>query len=580
MFKINSKIEDKFTELAVKQIFNLLDSQIDKKILEKIEIDFSPNKDLGDFTFSCFVLAKKLKKTPVEIAKDLFNKLKPTIEKDKKGVIRSLKNDGPYLNFFVDHSKRTEIILTSDIFGSNQEKKKYVIEYVSPNTNKPLHLGHGRNAFLGTAVANILEENNGQVTKLCLINDRGVHISKSMIAYLKSGETLTPENSGIKGDHFVGNYYSKFDELKTAEPELEEYAQQMLKDWEAGDRQTIKLWKKMNKWVIDGMEETFKTIGAKFDKFYFESDFYDKGKDIVLKGVADKKFIKKDGAIVVNLDKYNLPEKVLIRSNGTSLYITQDIYLTLLKFKKYNPDKIIHVIGSEQDLAQKQLFAIMDILGLDGSKKLHHLSYGMVNVNGGKLKSREGVKVDLDNLIQELKDSALAEIKNRTKNLPEIEANRRARVIALGALKYYILQYGPKATVNFEPEKSLSFTGKTGPYLQYSYARIQSIIKKSDIKACGNIDYSKLSNNEEKDLIILISKFSEVIKSAGEKFDPSILAKYLYDLASSFHSFYHTSPVVGAEAESRRARMVLITRTAEIMKRGLNLLGIEVLDEM
>ena len=578
MYKINSKIEDKFTSQAVKEIFDSLKEVLGEEKLKDLEVVYPPNREMGDFSLPCFPLTKEMKKSPAEIAGELARNVKL----EKNSIVIATKAVGPYLNFFTDKAREAEAIV-SEILSKKvkrKRKEKVMVEYVSPNTNKPLHLGHGRNAFLGWALSNILEENNYKVLKICLVNDRGIHISKSMVSYAVKGKDNTPEKAKIKSDHFVGEYYTKFEELKKENLNYEKEAYQMLRMWEKGDKEIVKLWKKMNKWVLDGMKETFKKIGISFDKFYFESDIYKEGRDIVLKGLKIGKFVKRDGAVVADLSKYNLPDKVLLRSDGTSLYITQDIYLTHLKYKDFKPRKIIHVIGSEQDLAQKQLFAIMDLLGFKESVNLYHLSYGMVNVEGGKLKSREGVKVDLDTLIFRLEKMASEEIKSRNKDLSEKELKRRSEIIALAALKYYILQYGPKTIVNFNPKESLSFTGRTGPYLQYSYARIQSILRKAGGKVSKKIDFSKLKNKEEKELISILGKFQEALKESGEKYDPSILAKYLYELAKSFHSFYHTSPVLEAEPETKKARLLLIYATALMIKKGLNILGIEVLEEM
>lgn len=583
MYKINSKIEDSFTSDTVKEIFKYLGKFVSRDDLSKVEVGYSPDNIDGDFSLSCFFLSKKLKKSPANIAKDLSGK----IELRKNSIIKFVKNDGPYLNFFVDNSKMSEIILT-DIFtkknkigsSSVSKKKTVLIEYVSPNTNKPLHLGHGRNAFLGWSISRILKENGYKVVKACLINDRGVHISKSMIAYLEKGSGKTPKKTKIKSDHFVGDYYVLFDELSKKDPDLELRAKEMLKKWESGDSRVLSLWRKMNKWAQDGINETFNKIGIKFDKFYFESDIYKEGRGIVLKGLRDKKFIEKDGAIIADLSKYNLPDKVLLRSDGTALYITQDLYLTYLKYRNYKPSNIIHIIGSEQNLYQKQLFAVLDILGFKRSKSLNHLGYGMVNVDGGKLKSREGVKVDIDNLIDDLIKMAQKEVSSRNKTIGKKEAKRRSEIIALGALKYYILQYGPKAIVNFSPKESLSFTGKTGPYLQYSYARISGIIKKSGVKISKNVDFSVLDGSEEKKLISQLSRFPEVVNLSGKNLDPSILAKYLFELAKSFNAFYHAFPVLDTGKEIKKARLLLIFSVSVVIKKGLDLLGIDVLDEM
>ncbi|NCF75147.1 MAG: arginine--tRNA ligase [Xanthomonadaceae bacterium] len=583
MFKIDSKIENKFTSLAIKEIFRLLKQILSSKELKNLEIVYPPNQEMGNFSLPCFNLAKTQKKSPLKIAKELSKK----IRLKKKGIICEIKNQGPYLNFFVNSEKMAKSIL-KDIFGKKEKvgenksgrNKKIIIEYVSPNTNKPLHLGHGRNAFLGWSVSKILKANGYKIIKACLINDRGVHICKSMLAYLEKGKNLLPEEIGIKGDHFVGDYYTMFEDMRKQNPDLEKKARGMLIKWEKGDKKILDLWKKMNNWTLNGIKETFDKIGIKFDKFYFESQIYKQGKDIILKGFKNKQFVKKDKAIVADLKKYNLPDKVLLRSDGTALYITQDIYLIYLKQKDFNPDKIIHIIGSEQDLAQKQLFAIMDILGFKQSKNLYHLSYGMVNVHGGKLKSREGTRVDLDVLIKDLGKMASLEIRARDEKINEVELEKRSQAIALGALKYYILQYDPKTIVNFNPKKSLAFEGHTGPYLQYSYARISGIIKKSKTEINKNVDFSKLRIKQEKELIFLLSKFSEIIKDSGKNYDPSILAKYLYDLAKSFHSFYHICPVLKAKKEIKKGRLLLIYCVAQIIKKGLDLLGIEVLEEM
>ncbi|MEA2088909.1 MAG: arginine--tRNA ligase, partial [Patescibacteria group bacterium] len=574
MFKINSKIENKFTSLAIKEIFGLLKQVLDLKELKDLEIVYPPNQEMGDFSLPCFDLAKTQKKSPIEIAKNLSKK----INVKKAGLIKKIENKGPYLNFFVNSEKMAKSIL-EDIFkkgnkiGENRlgRSKKIVIEYVSPNTNKPLHLGHGRNAFLGWSVSKILKANGYKVVKVCLINDRGIHICKSMLAYLEKGKNLLPEEIGIKSDHFVGDYYTMFEDMKKQNPDIEKKAQDMLVKWEKGDKKILDLWKKMNSWTLEGIKETFNKIGIEFDKFYFESEIYKQGKDIILKGIKNKKFKKQDKAIVADLKKYNLPDKILLRSDGTSLYITQDIFLIYLKQKDFKPHKIIHIIGSEQNLAQKQLFAIMDILKFKQSKNLYHLSYGMVNVEGGKLKSREGTKVDLDTLVKSLGKMASLEIRARDEKINEEDLEKRSQAIALGALKYYILQYDPKTTVNFDPKKSLAFEGHTGPYLQYSFARINSIIKKSNEKINVKIDFSKFRIKQEKELVFLLSRFSEIIKNAGENYDPSILAKYLFDLAKSFHSFYHICPVLTAKKETKKARLLLIYCVGQTIKKGLDL---------
>ncbi|MCK5460137.1 arginine--tRNA ligase [Candidatus Parcubacteria bacterium] len=484
-YKLNSKIEGRFASLAIKEIFELLKQFIDIKILKELEIIYPPEREMGDFTLPCFALAKSFRKSPAEIAV----KLSKNIRLKKEGLIRKVKNQDTYLNFFINKERSAELILSEvflkkDKIGESDigKNRKIMIEYLSPNTNKPLHLGHSRNAFIGWSVSKILKTNGYKVIKTCLINDRGIHICKSMLAYQKMGNKKTPKSEKIKSDHFVGDYYVLFDKLRKENPEIEKEAQELLQKWEKGDKKVRALWKKMNNWALKGIKESCDELGVGFDKFYFESNYYKKGRYIILKGLKQKKFIKEGGAVLADLKKYNLPNKFLLRSDGTALYITQDIYLSYLKCKDYKLNKIVHVIASEQDLSQKQLFAILDILKFNAAKNMRHLSYGMVNVEGGKLKSREGVKVDIDSLLAELKGAAEAEIKKRNKKLSKKEIAGRAKVIVLGALKYYILQYGAKNIVNFNPKKSLSFTGNTGPYLQYTYARIIGIIQKNKSK--------------------------------------------------------------------------------------------------
>ncbi len=584
MFAKNSFVPDKFTHRSIEEIFSLLEKILSPQDIEKLEIVYPPEKKWGDFSLPCFSLTKSFRQPPEKIAQKLSQKIKIK----KRGVIKEVRPFGPYLNFWVNPEKQAKMVLR-DIVRKNffqesilEKKEKVLLEFLSPNTNKPLHLGHGRNAFLGESLFNILSAIGYKVVKVCLINDRGVHICKSMLAYKKKGKGLTPEDVGIKPDHFVGDYYALFEDMKKNNSRVEKEAQKMLKKWERGDKETKKLWRKMTDWALEGLQETLDKVKISFHKYYFESRIYKKGKNIVLKAFQKGKFVKKDGAIIADLSRYNLPDKVLLRQDGTALYITQDIYLTYLKQRDFHPQKIVHIIGDEQNLAQKQLFAIMDILGFRQAKNLHHLSYGMVNVEGGKLKSREGTRVDLDTLIKDLEKMAVLEIKSRYEKLNEEEVERRSQKIALGALKYYILQYNAKNTVNFNPEKSLSFTGRTGPYLQYTYARIKSIFVKTgnlSIKS-QKVDFSLLKFQEEKDLIFILGRYKQVILESAENYNPALLARYLYEVAKLFNVFYHSCPVLGASKPVQEARLLLIWCVAEIIKNGLSLLGIETVDEM
>jgi arginyl-tRNA synthetase len=560
------------------EIIKLLKKEVN---IEEITLEIPPNSELGDYAFPCFSLAKQFKKNPVQIAQELAAKIKPNKS------IKEIKSVGPYLNFFVNKEKLSEDILKKifeekDKFGIQKKTNKTVlVEYPGPNTNKPLHLGHVRNICLGSALSNILEANGHKVIHVNINNDRGVHICKSMLAYKKWGNGDTPEKSKLKSDFFVGKYYVLYAQKEKEHPELEEEVQKMLELWEKGDKEIIALWKKMNQYAFDGFKETYDKFGLKFKKEYFESKTYKYGKDIVLDGLKTGVFFKKDdGAIAVDLKEQGFGEKVLLRANGTAVYVTQDLYLAKLKYDDFKYDKSIYVVATEQNHHFKVLFEILKLLKFPFAEKCYHFAYGMVNLTTGKMKSREGTVVDADNLIEEVSGLASDETKKRNEKIDEKELKERANKIALGAIRFYILRYDPMKDILFDPKESISFEGETGPYLQYTYARINSIIEKNTSKTKKLIDTSLLLEKEELEIIKLLSGYEEIVKKAGEDYRINTVARYLLDLAQAFNNFYHMHPVLKAEDELKEARLLLIKCVQQVIKNGLSLLGIEILDRM
>jgi len=563
-----------------KDIVNLIKKYLKKSILiEEKDIVIPPNSEMGDFSFPCFGLAKTLKDSPQNIAKKLKEQIKPA------GLIFAIENSGPYLNFRINRKKIAETVLKQ----ISKEKKKYgnstigrgkkvYIEYISPNTNKPLHLGHLRNGFLGEAVSNIFESSGYKVIRGVLNNDRGMGISKSMLMYKKFGQDETPESADLKSDHFVGKYYVMFEQKGKGNLEIEEELRQLLQKWEEGDKKTIELWKKMNRWAQKGYKETYKKIGIKFDKEYFESKIYKRGKEIVLENFKKGIFTRDENKnIIAKLE--GLPNRVLLRGDGTAVYITTDLAYAEKVFKENKISKLIYVVGNEQDLSFKQLFKILKMLGHKFA--VQHLSYGIVNLPEGRMKSREGTVVDADDLITKLEDYAIEEIKTRHDFLKEKEAERRATPIALAALKYFMLNVGPKNSMIYDPRASLSFTGNTGPYLLYTYARISNIFEKAKVpKTFKKINYNKIAGDNEHKIILNLAQFGDTIKIAEENCDPSELAKYLYELAKNFSDFYRDENVLKAEEETKTARLFFLHNLLTVFDKGLRLLDIEPLKKM
>ncbi|NCN51899.1 arginine--tRNA ligase [archaeon] len=554
-----------------------------KKAGFKVKTDFSNAVEIpkeysnGDFAFPCFILSKELGIPPHHIAIRLREQMK-----ELPNDFEEIQSAGPYLNFFVNRKNLAanlilEIEKEKENYGKLEKNEKTVmIEFPSPNTNKPLHLGHLRNMAIGESVSRIYEFMGNKVIRSNLNNDRGTHICKSMLAYKKWGKNETPEKKKIKPDHFVGDFYVKFNQKVKTNPELELEAQGMLKAWEEGDKETIELSKKMNSWALEGFEETYKKFGIKLDKEYFESKIYKEGKDIILEGLKKKVFKKtEDGAIIIDLTKEGLGEKVLLRSDGTSIYITQDIYLAKKKFEDFKLDESIYVTGNEQEYHFNVLFNILEKLKIANKEKLKHLSYGMVNLPEGRMKSREGTVVDADDLIDELQKLIREDLKKRTK-LKKFELDERSLIIALSALKYLLLKVDIRKNMVFNPNESISFEGDTGPYMEYSFARASSILRK--VEKIPEATIPEKLEEKEIDLILKLNEFRDIVYSAYREVNPSLIANYSYKLAQTFNEFYHSCPVIGSDSEG--FRLHLIESFRQILKNSLYLIGIDTVEEM
>jgi len=472
-----------------------------------------------------------------------------------------------------DYGKIKEVLKKSDV-----KPQKIVIEYPSPNTNKPLHLGHIRNMLIGNALSNLLKYKGHKVFLVNLNNDRGIHICKSMLAYKKWGNNQEPKNK--KSDHFVGDFYVKYGQMEQKNKKLIDEAKELLKLWEQEEPKTRALWKKLNSWALNGFKETYAKFDIKFDKEYNESDFFFKGKDIIIENLNKGIFEKRDdGAIIARLkEKFDLPDKVLLRSDETSIYITQDIYLAFLKKQDFDYDKSIYIVGNEQDLYFKQLFAILEMIGFKEDK--YHLSYGMISLPEGKMKSREGTVVDADDLVEEMESLAFNEVNQRYPELSTEEKLYRAKIIGMAALKFFILKYNPKSDFIFNPKESISFEGETGPYIQYCFARIQSIINKSKEIISLDINFELLNHEKEINLIKQLNYFPEILDTTINTYGLHLVPQYLLNLGQSFNSFYGKCQVISENKELEKARLLLIKCIQIVIKIGLNILGIETLDEM
>lgn len=561
---------------------------------ESPQLDFPPDIALGDFAFGCFPLAKQCRKSPASIAESIADEIK------QDDIIQGVSSVGPYVNFTINRTVFfggvcEEIKTQGDDFGSSTllEGQRAMVEYLSPNTNKPLHLGHVRNGALGMSVANLLEAAGAIVVRANLVNDRGVHICKSMLAWKRWANGATPESTGIKGDHFVGQWYIRYAKEVENDARLEEEVQEMLQKWEAGDSETIALWKMMNSWVYGGFARTYRKLGLVFDVFYHESETYKLGKDIVQAGLKKGVFSVIDGGAVVaelpidefGTNKDGSPKRTtVLRADGTSVYMTQDLGTAEVKFKDHDLTRSIYVVGSEQNYHFKVLFKLLHMLGFEWAKGCYHLSYGMVYLPEGKMKSREGKIVDADDLVAGMQELAAEEICKRDfdDKLTDEEIQNRAAKIAIGAINFYLLRVGPRQDIHFDPEESISFDGSTGPYCQYAYARAASILRNAT-EGIDNtpVDYSLLGEPEELYLLQKLLQLPEEIESAVNGLNPSRIATYIHEVAKAFNQFYQKHSVLQAgNAELVNARMALVQATMIVLKKGLGLLGIEVLEEM
>lgn len=575
---------------------------------DKIAVETPPNPEMGDIGMPMFPFAKMFRGAPMQIAKDVAAKIAAEQELSAKAKqIGEFIAFGPYVNVKLDKSAEAARILsrintegssygTLDSDGkAHCAGRRVMIEFSSPNTNKPLHLGHLRNDALGESVSRILKKAGAEVYKVNIINNRGVHICKSMLAYKLFHEAKgeTPQTLGMKGDHFVGQCYVEFDKYSKQHPEVLKEAEEMLVKWEAGDSEVRALWQKMNDWTLKGVQETYDRTGVSFDKLYFESETYLKGKDEILKGLEKGIFFKaEDGSVRVDVTEAvgkgkdgEDHEKVLLRKDGTSVYITQDIGTAISRHSDWAFNQMVYVVASEQIFHFKVLFYILKKLGFDWAEKLYHLSYGMVNLPTGRMKSREGTVVDADDLIDSLRDDALAAIKEKGREEEVGDAAAVAEKVALSALHYYLLQVSPVKDMVFNPAESLSFNGNTGPYLQYMGARIASILRKAeeagekpaDAEAAAKL----LTAPEEWELLRRIGEYQTVIARAADNFDASVVTSYLYDLAKLFAKFYQQCPILGAEdAALKSARLALAKATLRVLHEAMELVLVPFLERM
>lgn len=568
--------------------------------LDRVEFQATRKEFEGDITVVVFPMLKFIKGNPVQIGEAIGSQLVDEVEEVAKfNVVKGFLNlslsDAYFLNFFNG-------VKDFSNFGTfTQGSDAIMVEYASPNTNKPLHLGHIRNVLLGYSVSEILKASGKKVYKTQIINDRGIHICKSMLAWQRYGNGETPESTGLKGDKLVGNYYVRFDqeykkeieELKAAGKSEEEAktqapsllaAQEMLRKWEAGDPETVALWKMMNGWVYDGFEITYKNLGVDFDSYYYESDTYLLGKDNIMEGLEKGVFYKKeDGSVWCDLTDEGLDEKLVLRKDGTAVYMTQDIGTAIQRVKDH-PDVtgMIYTVGNEQDYHFKVLFLILKKLGYSWAEHLYHLSYGMVDLPSGKMKSREGTVVDADDLIEEMSATAkaISEELGKIDDLSEGEKSALFHMIGMGALKYYILKVDPKKRILFDPKESVDFQGNTGPFIQYTYARIQSILRKAP-EAETRIPSDLVLHEKERELIKQLQLFPEKVQEAADNYSPALIANYTYDLVKEFNSFYQNVSILGAEtADQVNLRVALARSVGSVIKTAFGLLGIDVPDRM
>lgn len=604
------KIEQDITAAVVKAVETLYGATVDAA---QIQLQKTKREFEGSLTLVVFPLLRVSRKKPEDTASDIGAYLKENCH-----AVADYNVIKGFLNLTVSHESWLEMLenINADesygIHKPDENSPLWMIEYSSPNTNKPLHLGHLRNILLGWALANIEEACGKQVVKTNIVNDRGIHICKSMLAWLKYGNGETPQSSGKKGDHLIGDYYVLFDkhyrqqvkeltEKYTADGMNEEEARkqaeqdaplmreahEMLVKWEQGDNEVRTLWRKMNEWVYDGFNETYRTMGVGFDKIYYESDTYLVGKSLVEDGLDKGIFFRKDdGSVWADLRNEGLDEKLLIRADGTSVYMTQDIGTAKLRYQDFPIKKMIYVVGNEQDYHFKVLSILLDRLGFEWGKSLVHFSYGMVTLPNGKMKSREGTVVDADDLMEEMVLTAkqTSEELGKFADIPEDEKAETARIVGMGALKYFLLKVDARKNMLFNPEESIDFNGNTGPFIQYTYARIRSVLRKANAQGLdinSPVPAGTEVNDKEAALIQLLADFDATVRQAGEDMSPSIIANYCYDLVKEYNQFYHDYSILREENEGKkRLRLVLSANVAKIVRSGMNLLGIEMPERM
>ena len=591
-------------KMLTQQVLEAVKACYGVELTEKdVQLQETRKEFAGDLTVVVFPFTRYSRKSPEETAKELGEYLKQNIEEvETYNVIKG------FLNVVISSAYWIEVlndVAKEEKYGYAKEPsgKTYMIEYSSPNTNKPLHLGHIRNNFLGWSVSEIQKANGHNVIMVNLVNDRGIHICKSMIAWEKFANGATPESTGTKGDHFVGDYYVRFDkEYKAQIKELMEQgkteeeakkeapilleAQEMLRKWEAGDEKVVSLWRTMNDWVLKGFDETYKMMGILFDKVYFESQTYKKGRDLVLKGLADGVLYRKDtGSVLADLTGDGLDHKLLLRDDGTSVYMTQDIGTAYDRFNEFNMDQEIYVVGNEQNYHFQVLSLVCKKLGFDWADKIKHLSYGMVELPEGKMKSREGTVVDADDLIDEMIHTArtTSEELGKLDGYTKEEAEEVYRKVALGALKYFILKVDPKKTMMFNPKESIDFNGNTGPFIQYTYTRIKSVLRKAEeagVKIVPGDIHTALTEKEQ-NLVKLIAKLPAVVKEAGDNYSPALIGNYAYELAKEFNQFYHDYSILKEENEQvRNLRLLLAQQCSVAIENAMGMLGIEMPERM
>ena len=585
---IKQNIQSKITEIIAK-LYGI----------EGVTLEVQKNKTEfeGDFTIVIFPLVKQAKKSPDVIGNELGEEVKNQID-----FVENFNVVKGFLNLKIKDQLFAEQLseISNDFDNLTPKNQTVMVEYSSPNTNKPLHLGHIRNNLLGFSVAEILKADGYNVIKSQIINDRGIHICKSMLAWEKFGNGATPESTGLKGDKLVGNYYVEFDKLYKSEikamvadgideetakkqaPSIIE-AQEMLLKWEQNDPEVRQLWEMMNEWVYAGFNQTYSRLGVNFDQVQYESNTYILGKDLIQKGLEDGILYKKDdGSVWCDLTDEGLDQKLLLRSDGTSVYMTQDLGTAVERFKKNNLQKLIYTVGNEQDYHFQVLFKILKKLGYEWADQLFHLSYGMVELPEGKMKSREGTVVDADDLVEEMYKTAKEKSQElgKLENLSDEEKERSYETVGLGALKYFILKVDPKKKMLFNPAESIDFNGNTGPFIQYTYARIQSLLDKAVFETKELTD-SYLPNDSEKDLIMLLSEFKDVVNKAAASLSPALVANYVYELVKGYNSFYQNNPILNQDNETaKQFRLQLSELAGRTIKKGLSLLGIGTVNRM